>query len=102
MLDLKISNKFQEAGLSMLVHRQITREHFTELKNSFLTLDTDLDGKISVEEFKTGFDMFYKDPFAQDETTIKKNLELLFARCDLDSDGYICWHEFLMVASDKS
>ena len=86
----------------MLVHRQITREHFTELKNSFLTLDSDLDGKLSLDEFKTGFDMFYKDPFAKDQEVVsKKNLDLLFARCDLDTDGFICWHEFLMVASDK-
>lgn len=31
-----------------------------------------------------------------------KYLEQLFAKCDLDSDGVIDWHDFLLTACDKA
>lgn len=27
---------------------------------------------------------------------------LIFARCDLNRDGYLCWHEFMLAAVKKS
>ncbi|CDW81704.1 calcium-dependent protein [Stylonychia lemnae] len=42
MIDCKISNKLQEAVLSMIVHR-INRDEYQHLEHSFLCLDQDFD-----------------------------------------------------------
>ena len=65
MLDCKISNKLQEAILSMIVHR-INRDDLENLEQSFISLDSDFDGLISKDEFKRGYSEYYKDPFAED------------------------------------
>lgn len=31
----------------------------------------------------------------------KIDLDLIFDRCDLDNDGFLDWHEFLLAACDK-
>lgn len=48
-----------------MVHRQIDRDHFSALKRSFITLDQDLDGELSLQEFKAGYDLFYKEQFVE-------------------------------------
>eukprot|EP00347_Sterkiella_histriomuscorum_P009181 403342210 len=137
MIDCKISNKLQEAILSMICHR-INRDEYSSLEHTFLCLDTDYDGLINFEEFKAGFQKFYRDPFAdviqtsnskvmalKNETQVpsfqdycmqddddlqlsqidnqRKQLDhaLIFARCDLDDDGFLNWHDFLLTACNK-
>ena len=79
---------------------------------------------ISFEDFKTSFELFYtvvgkNDEFGEDqgmewETAEEKSslksqahqkegidLVSLFAKCDMDKDGVIDWHDFLMTASNK-
>ena len=95
------------------------------LSKVFLAMDQDCDGVISPLDFKTSFELFYRiqdDQFAEDaamewETPeeaqqakrkifeAKKSstyLELLFSKCDLDNDGVIDWHDFLLTACDKA
>ena len=61
MLDLKLSNKFQEAVLHLLVSRYLPREDFLDLANAFITLDSSNLGKICLSDFKKGFEMYYRD-----------------------------------------
>ncbi len=49
----------------MICHR-INRDEYLNLEHSFLSLDQDFDGFISLEEFKKGFQLYYRDPFSDE------------------------------------
>lgn len=102
----------------MICHRTINREDLESLEYCFLSMDLDYDGLISYDEFKKAYDTYYKSQFAEDQgmsdedeeqtqlireeqSNSRIDLELVFLRCDLDGDGYIDWHDFLLTACDK-
>ena len=57
-----------------MVHRQIDRDHFSSLKRSFISLDQDVDGVLSLQEFKAGYDLFFKNQFNEDDSKYDPNL----------------------------
>jgi hypothetical protein len=40
--------------------------------------------------------------FRKDGSVDNDEVDLLFKACDLDGDGVLDWHDFLMVATDRS
>lgn len=102
----------------MICHRTINREELENLENAFLCMDLDMDGVLSFDDFTQTFHQFYQSQFAEDysmsdedeeqtkfvntqQNNIDIDLEMLFIRCDLDQDGYIDWHDFMMTACNK-
>lgn len=81
-----------------------------------MCMDLDCNGVLTFDEFQRAYDQYYKPQFAKDEgfsdedetqsTHFKSalkyiDLEMVFRRCDLDNDGYIDWHDFLITACNK-
>lgn len=118
MIDCRFQNKLQEAIVSIVCHRTINREDLDMMEASFLAMDIDNDGMISYPEFEYAFNKYYKCQFAEDEglsdedesdtqfintqqNSPQVDLRLVFDRCDLDGDGEIDWHDFMMTACNK-
>lgn len=67
---------------------QLTADEFQAIKNEFMELDRNGDGRISRSEIGRLFS----------ENT-KSNVEFMMRLMDLDSNGYIEFHEFLEMAA---
>jgi calcium-dependent protein kinase len=84
--------KFQQATIAFLVHQASTSEMMKELRKIFKDFDKNGDGRLSYDEIKTGFKMYYKNEQIAD-TEIQKLIENI----DLDKNQYIEYEEFLRV-----
>jgi len=98
MRDFRYQFKFQEAILALIVHRFVVREDQENLERAFLELDRDFDGVIGYQEFAYGFERYY---FNAAEELTSEEISLIFERCDLDGDGFIDYHDFLICGCDK-
>ena len=67
---------------------QLTSEEFNAIKSEFLEFDRNGDGRISRSEIKRFFP----------EST-ENNVDFMMRLMDLDSNGYIEFHEFLEMAA---
>lgn len=92
--------------LSLLCHRLIIRDDLEILAKVFLAMDQDCDGVISKADFKSSFELFYSNASEDQQLLEQKRsstyVEAVFFKCDLDSDGVLDWHDFLLTACDKA
>ena len=61
MREAKVSNKLQEAILSMFIHNFMPLDQLQDLTETFLELDSEHTGRISLQDLEMGFQRYYKD-----------------------------------------
>lgn len=93
LIEFSQKTKFYQAVLSFLTHNFISKESSVIVKNIFLSIDTDMDGKLSCNELIQAFK--------------KMNLQIsdeevsnIMSRVDFDKDGMIDYSEFLQATTN--
>ena len=90
LINFPYESKFFQAVITYLVHNFIPKEEETKLKNVFLSIDSDFDGKISKNDLKI---IIKKFKLNISNEKLQKSIE----RVDFDNDGYIDFPEFLQA-----
>ncbi|MCQ2820543.1 MAG: protein kinase [archaeon] len=93
LIQFSHKSKFYQAVLTFLTHNFIKKESVMVLKNIFLSIDTDLDGKLSCQELKQIFIRLGIEISEKEVSDIMK-------RVDFDDDGYIDYSEFLQATAN--
>ena len=87
-------SKFNQAVLAFLSHNYAEKNKLDKLKKIFLSIDLNLDGKISREELK----------YAYKSANIKisdEQLDKIIKAIDFDNNGFIEYEEFIRVTIPK-
>jgi calcium-dependent protein kinase len=84
--NFRASRKLQQAILEFIASQLISAKEIQYLREAFITLDTNGDGKLSIEELRQG----YKHARI-DLTDVERIMEI----CDSDGNGFIDYSEFL-------
>ena len=90
-ISFNAKEKLQQATLAYIVHFLYCNQEINELKTVFKQLDINNDGKLTVNELKNGFKIYYGK--------IVSDIEMnhLMENIDGDADGFISYEEFLRV-----
>jgi calcium-dependent protein kinase len=89
--------KFQQSILIYLIRNFSSNEYCKELKLIFKKMDTSGDGKLSYEELRDGFNIYFTGYNSLD---IQEFLDLAKS-IDVDGSGYIEYDEFLTAFLNK-
>ena len=90
LINFSYESKFFQAVITYLVHNFIPKEEENKLKNVFLSIDSDFDGKISRNDLRRMLKKF--------EINISnEEFQKIIERVDFDNDGYIGFPEFLQA-----
>jgi calcium-dependent protein kinase len=84
--------KLQQATLSYIASNFMMSKEISELKDAFVILDTNGDGRLNISELKAG----YANIILSSIVSIDKILE----NCDMDNDGMLGYNEFITGALD--
>ena len=79
----KPDKKLQEATIAFIVDQLICKEDVEELRNVFIELDKNNDGKLSFEEIALGFKNLC------DSVNYENESKEIFEKVDADKNGYI-------------
>lgn len=90
------SQKLSNAALFYIVHRLTSQKEIKKLKDIFLQLDKNSDGKLSYQEVIEGFSKVFGDAGA--ENTVK----LIFEHCMKEINEFISYEEFITASIDKT
>lgn len=86
--EFRSQGKMRQATLHYIASKMLTAQEIEELREMFISLDVNGDGKISLSELSAGFESFgLYDP--QQTAAIIQN-------CDADRNGFIEYTEFLV------
>ena len=90
LINFSYESKFFQAVITYLVHNFIPKEEENKLKNVFLSIDSDFDGKISRNDLRRMLKKF--------EINISnEEFQKIIQRVDFDNDGFIGFPEFLQA-----
>ena len=90
LINFSYESKFFQAVITYLVHNFIPKEEENKLKNVFLSIDSDFDGKLSRNDLRRIFKKF--------EINISnEEFQKIIQRVDFDNDGFIGFPEFLQA-----
>ena len=92
---LRAKEKIQKSAIAYIVHFFAKSAETTELRNTFLALDVNQDGKLTYEELKKGFAKVFGDNLSEIE------FNNLVDEIDQDNNGFIEYHEFLRAAVNQ-
>lgn len=87
--------KFQQATLAYIVHFFYASNEIDDLRNIFLELDVNGDGRLTYQELRNGFDRI----FGKQMTDIDFNN--IIEDVDQDKNGFIEYQEFLRVGLNR-
>ena len=90
MSNFSVASKLTRATLSYIANQVMTQDEICNLKEAFLTMDTNGDGVLSKEEVKK--------VIVQLSGRTKNKIETLLERVDEDGNGSINYTEFLVTA----
>ena len=88
----RCQTKIQQATFEFIVSHISTNEEVKNLKEIFVALDANGDGKISTEELIIALD--------ESSTLVRRKSTEIISRCDSDHSGYIDYTEFLSASMD--
>jgi calcium-dependent protein kinase len=92
----KSTYKVEQLIIMIIVHNLPHTNEIKELDRIFRSLDVNKDGKLTKEELLNGFDIIFKD-----DPSKKQDFEVIFDNCDINTDGFIEYEEFLCACIDK-
>ena len=87
--------KLQQATMAYIVHNLVNKKDYEYLRQIFIYLDNDKDGKLDKKELINGLMILL------DKTEAKKEVDRLFEIIDVDKNGFIEYEEFLRAGLDK-
>lgn len=79
--------KLRQATFQYIASQLMSQQETKELREIFLALDENRDGKLSREELARGYHLL--------DTATMKNIEKIMEDCDADGNGFIDYSEFL-------
>ena len=82
--------KLQQASIAFIVHQMSTNEYAKELRELFKSMDVSGDGRLTIDELKSGYEKHFKGL-----TFTDKEYEEMMNNLDSDKSGYIEYEEFL-------
>ncbi|OMJ74964.1 hypothetical protein SteCoe_25991 [Stentor coeruleus] len=82
----RATRKLQQATLEFIASQLISAKETKYLRDAFIALDTNGDGKLSMDELKKGYKNARVDLV---------DIDQIFERCDGDGNGFIDYTEFL-------
>ena len=89
------SLKMQQATLAYIVHNLVHKEDCDYLRQVFIFLDNDGDGKLTKDELINGLAILL------DKTEAENEVNRLFGIIDVDKNGFIEYEEFLRAGLNK-
>ena len=84
--------KLRQATFQFIACQLLSLQETRELRQIFMQLDLNHDGKLSKEELMKGYHLL--------DATAAKNIEKIMADCDSDGSGFIDYSEFLTACID--
>ena len=96
MRSFKTQHKLQEAALTYIASQLATNQEKEKLQNTFIMLDLNGDGRLSVEELIVAFKQFFEPEFPAEQEVAN-----IMSRLDIDNNGYIDYTEFLLATINK-
>ena len=91
----KVTLKIQQSVLAYIVHNLVPKEDCYYLKQVFIAIDENSDGKLTKEELIKGLNIILDQKEAEEE------VNRLFEIIDVDGNGFIEYEEFLRAGLDK-
>lgn len=91
MVAFRTASKLQKVVLTYMA-TQLNEEQLSKLKQTFMDLDKNKDGKLSFEELCEGFEGQYS----------KEELKEILSSADVDKSGFIDYTEFLASSIDEN
>lgn len=90
------NQKLMKAAISYIVNKLITQEELKDLRQVFLSLDKNNDGKLSYKEIIAGFTFVYG------EASVVSAVDSIFNRLKKSKEEFITYEEFITWSIDKS
>lgn len=90
------NQKLMEITISYIVNQLISQEEIKDLKNVFLNLDKNGDGKLSYEEILEGFVKVYG------EASAEASADHIFSTLKKTNRDFITYEEFITASMDRS
>jgi calcium-dependent protein kinase len=84
--NFRASRHLQKVAMEYIASQMTTTKETTHLRNAFVALDTNGDGRLSVEELRTGFRL---------AGFRLEDIDSIIESCDGDGNGFIDYTEFL-------
>jgi calcium-dependent protein kinase len=94
LVSFTYKSKFFQAVLTYLTHNFMQKQEINDIKDIFLSIDTDLDGKISKSELR---ECLIKIGMKVSEDELSQ----IMKRVDFDNDGFIDYQEFLQASTSQ-
>ena len=91
----KRESVIQETALAYIIHNFPQYKDVINACKLFNQIDSSGDGKITREELYNGISKRYKSD------TLKKDVDAIYIRLDMDNNGYIGYEEFVRAAVSK-
>ena len=92
----RAESQLQGAILSYVVYQLASKEEREDLTNTFMTLDTDHDGKLTKDDLVKAYEKLGEDP-----ETVRKFVDEIIKKIDKDEKGYINYTEYMTASLSK-
>jgi calcium-dependent protein kinase len=86
----RTTSKLQQATLSFIAYNMLTGSEINELREAFVILDSNGDGRLSPEELKNGYNNL--------TLSAAIDIDKIISNCDSDLNGMVDYHEFITAA----
>ncbi len=89
--------KIQQICIALIVHNLPQNCEIKELEKAFISIDVDMNGKLTKEELMQGFQNIFKN---RSNVNIKEEVDKIFLKIDVDNSGTIGYGEFISACID--
>lgn len=86
----------KQASFSYIATQLLSKTEKQNLGQIFKEMDTNGDGRLSLDEVKNGYEKFFGQAKSEED------IEIMFKKVDTDNSGYIDYTEFVVASIDES